>query len=104
MDIFFILQTNTEKLTLSEVYRFSLLLCVFAKVCVLSGPRRKTSGGEACGERKEKVCTSASVWRDLWLDQTKECKGVYSERVWEERFTIRRTGHNSKFTLTYITF
>lgn len=54
--------------------------------------------------KKERGCTYAPVWRDLWVDQTKECKNVYSERVWEERFTIRRLGHNSKFTLTYITF
>lgn len=72
---------------------------------VLSRTKSPTSARERELEgKKERGCTFAPVWRDLWVDQTKECKNVYSERVWEERFTIRRLGHNSKFMLTYITF
>lgn len=71
-------------------------------LCNLKSPYLCTR--ECWKRKKERACTFAPVWRDLWLDQTKESKSVYRGRVWGKRFTIHCLGHNSKFMLTYITF
>lgn len=77
---------------------------LFPKVAVLPKPACKTCGRGACGGRRGEVCTSTPVWGDLWLDQTKGVRGcTRAETLGEQRFTICSLGHNSKFTLTYIT-